>query len=212
MDIGDIRDEYVTKGLHRKDLQEDPFLQFEQWFLEAQKAELFELNAMSLATSSARGDTSIRTVLLKFFDNRGFVFYTNYESTKAKQISENDQVALLFPWLQLHRQVVIRGRAEKISKSESLKYFLSRPKGSQIGAWISSQSSVITTRSLLESKFNEFKQKFMNKEIPLPSFWGGYRVVPTSIEFWQGQVNRLHDRFLYNQQEDGEWKVERLAP
>jgi len=207
-----MRAEFTLSGLKREDLNENVFLQFEKWFVEAQDCKLIEPNAMTLATVDAEGQPSVRTVLLKYFDTSGFVFYTNYESQKAKDIAVNKQVALLFPWLDLQRQVKIIGRAERISAAQSLKYFLSRPRGSQLGAWASSQSSIITSRSLLKAKFEEVKHKFHEKEVPLPSFWGGYRVAPVQIEFWQGRKNRLHDRFRYVLQENGEWVIERLAP
>jgi pyridoxamine 5'-phosphate oxidase len=155
-----------------------------------------------------------RTVLLKYFDRQGFVFFTNYESRKAQQISLNPKVSILFPWWALERQVAITGQAEKISTAESLTYFLSRPRGSQLGAWCSQQSSVISSRQWLEMQFEKMREKFDNQEIPLPSFWGGYRVIPDSFEFWQGRSNRLHDRFLYaksNQNESG-WQIDRLSP
>ena len=155
---------------------------------------------------------SIRTVLLKIFDEKGFIFFTNYKSTKAKQVEENPKAAALFAWLDLERQVKIEGSIEKISSTESLKYFLSRPKGSQIGAWVSHQSEVITSRSLLEQKFDEIKKKFLKGEVPFPSFWGGYAIKPIRIEFWQGGQDRLHDRFLYELQEDNTWSISRLAP
>jgi pyridoxamine 5'-phosphate oxidase len=149
---------------------------------------------------------------LKSYDLRGFVFFTNFDSRKARQIADNPNVSLLFPWLALERQVIICGSAEKISTAESLAYFITRPRGSQLGAWVSAQSSVITTRSLLEQKWAEMKRKFGEGQIPLPSFWGGYRVVPSEIEFWQGRPNRLHDRFLYSLQPDTSWNIVRLAP
>ena len=169
-------------------------------------------NAMSLATVDNNHRPSSRTVLLKYFDEQGFVFFTNLSGAKATQIAENENVALLFFWPELGRQVSIRGRAERISTGETLRYFLSRPRGSQIGAWVSAQSSVISSRALLEAKFDEVKRKFANKEVPLPSFWGGYRVVPHEIEFWQGRQSRLHDRFLYTRHNDNDWHIERLAP
>ena len=167
---------------------------------------------MVLSTVDADNRPASRTVLLKYFDERGFVFFTNLESRKADHIDDNANVALLFFWRELGRQVSIRGLAEKIPTGETLRYFATRPRGSQIGAWVSSQSSVISARSLLEAKFEELKQKFRDKEIPLPSFWGGYRVVPLEIEFWQGRENRLHDRFLYTRQADDRWQIDRLAP
>ncbi|BAP18626.1 pyridoxamine 5'-phosphate oxidase [cyanobacterium endosymbiont of Epithemia turgida] len=212
MDIGALREEYTHNGLSRKNLETEPFKQFETWFKQAVKAELTEPNAMSLATVSAKGEPSLRTVLLKYFDTQGFVFFTNYESNKAKQIDRNYSVALLFLWLPLERQVKIKGKAAKVSTAESLKYFVTRPRGSKLGAWSSSQSSVISSRQLLEMKFNEMQRKFDQGEIPLPSFWGGYRVVPHYFEFWQGRPNRLHDRFCYNLQDNKTWEIDRLAP
>ena len=167
---------------------------------------------MSLATADADGVVGIRTVLLKIYDHNGFVFFTNYSSSKARDIEQNPQVALLFPWLELDRQVKITGTASRIPTSESLKYFVTRPRGSQLGAWVSQQSSVISSRSLLMSKLEEIKQRFADGEISLPEFWGGYRVVPKTIEFWQGQPDRLHDRFLYSRDESNNWNIERLAP
>ena len=212
MDLTSLRAKYTTKGLDIKDLNQDPFMQFETWFNEAINAKLTEPNAFSLATVGSDMMPSIRTVLLKIFDEKGFVFFTNYKSTKAKQIEENPKAAALFAWLDLERQVKIEGSIEKISSTESLKYFLSRPKGSQIGAWVSHQSEVITSRSLLEQKFDEIKKKFLKGEVPFPSFWGGYAIKPTKIEFWQGGQDRLHDRFLYELQKDGSWTISRLAP
>ena len=187
MDLTALRENYTRNGLTRDDLKTDPFKQFEKWFQEATEAELPEPNAMSLATASATGEPSIRTVLLKYFDEDGFVFFTNYESKKAQQIEENPHVALLFLWLPLERQVKIQGTATKIPTAESLNYFTSRPRGSQLGAWCSAQSSVISSRKLLEMKFEELKYKFQHGEIPLPSFWGGYRVKPKRFEFCQSR-------------------------
>ena len=165
---------------------------------------------MSLATADDVG-LGIRTVLLKYFDEKGFVFFTNYNSTKSKQIDSNQNVALLFPWLSLERQVKISGIVEKVTTIESINYFATRPKNSQIGAWASQQSSCLNSRQVLLSQFNSMKAKFGKGEVPLPDFWGGYRVVPNSIEFWQGRENRLHDRFVYKQSKDS-WSIERLAP
>ncbi len=212
MDLTSLRAKYTTRGLDIKDLNQNPFLQFETWFNEAINAKLTEPNAFSLATVGLDMMPSIRTVLLKIFDEKGFVFFTNYKSTKAKQVEENPKAAALFAWLDLERQVKIEGSIEKISSTESLKYFLSRPKGSQIGAWVSHQSEVITSRSLLEQKFDEIKKKFLKGEVPFPSFWGGYAIKPIRIEFWQGGQDRLHDRFLYELQEDNTWTISRLAP
>lgn len=207
-----MREEFTKAGLSRKDLASTPVQQFEKWFKQAEESGLEMPNAMTLATVSGAGQPSVRTVLLKYFDNEGFVFYTNYGSAKARDIAANPRVALLFPWLDLERQVKITGTAEKVSTATSAKYFLSRPRGSQIGAWVSNQSSPITSRQMLMSQFEEMLRKFENKEVPLPSFWGGYRVVPGSFEFWQGRQNRLHDRFVYTPDEVGGWKIERLAP
>ncbi len=213
MDISDLRKEYTKDGLIREQLNPDPVKQFETWFQQACNADIPEPTAMSLATASVTAAPSQRMVLLKYFDHEGFVFFTNYESNKAQQIEENSQVSLLFFWAALERQIRILGKASKISTAESLKYFISRPRGSQIGAWSSPQSSVISSRTILEMKFNEMKQKFENKEIPLPSAWGGYRVVPHHFEFWQGRPNRLHDRFSYSILENqSAWEIQRLAP
>jgi pyridoxamine 5'-phosphate oxidase len=212
MDIHKLRQEYTQAELRRKDLQADPFKQFELWFQQACHAELQEPNAMVLATASTTGEPSVRTVLLKYFDSQGFVFFTNYESRKARQISQNPQVSLLFLWLPLQRQVQITGRAEKVSTAESLSYFVTRPRGSQLGAWCSQQSSIISSQQLMSMQFEQMQQKFANREIPLPPFWGGYRVVPYRFEFWQGRPNRLHDRFQYLQQTDQSWEIQRLSP
>jgi len=212
MDLSDMRRSKTAAALEREDLEDDPIAQFEGWFRDACDPEYIDPNAMSLATVDDAGRPSSRTVLLKYFDDRGFVFFTNLESTKAAHIEKNTEVALLFFWRELGRQVRIRGTAARIPTRETLKYFATRPRGSQIGAWISAQSSVISSRSLLEAKFEELMRKFSDKEVPLPSFWGGYRVAPVEIEFWQGRSNRLHDRFLYRLQDDGSWSIDRLAP
>ncbi|MBZ2169681.1 pyridoxamine 5'-phosphate oxidase [Marinobacter sp. F4216] len=211
MDIGDMRRDFESEGLDREGLEDDPVRQFQHWFEDARRAELLEPNAMSLATTGRDGMPNLRTVLLKYFDPNGFVFYTNYSSRKAHELEENPQAALLFPWIGLNRQVRIQGRVEKVSKAESLRYFASRPRGSQIGAWVSEQSKAIISRGLLEQKVAEMKRKFSAGDVPLPSFWGGYRVRPERVEFWQGRPSRLHDRFEYVRDGDG-WTIQRLQP
>lgn len=212
MDVSELRRNYTRGALRRADLQPDPLKQFEKWFGEAMSLGVPEPNAMALATASAAGVPSLRTVLLKSYDARGLVFYTSYESPKAREIAENPNVALMFPWLTLERQVIFKGTASRISNAESLKYFLSRPRGNQLGAWVSHQSHVITSRQILMAKFDEMKRKFAAGQIPLPPAWGGYRVEPHAVEFWQGGQDRLHDRFLYKRGPDGSWAIERLAP
>ena len=211
MDVSDLRRSATGFALDRDDLHHDPILQFEDWFRYACGTVPMDPNAASIATVDENNRPSTRTVLLKYFDERGFVFFTNFGSKKAEHIESNPHVAMLFFWSEAARQVKIRGTAEKIPTRETLKYFVSRPRGSQIGAWVSAQSSVITSRSLLEIEFQKLKNKFKNKDVPLPSFWGGYRVRPVAIEFWQSRTNRLHDRFLYSL-DGGEWSVNRLAP
>lgn len=212
MDISDFRNEYLKGSLHREDLNPSPIAQFEAWFKQAVAAGVPEPNGISLATVDSEGRPSLRTVLVKYFDEKGFVFFTNYESRKAREMADNPNVCIMFPWVSLERQVIITGKATKITKAESLKYFLTRPKDSQLGAWVSNQSSVITSRKLLEMKFQELKNKFRAGEVPLPSFWGGYRVEPATIEFWQGGPGRIHDRFQYSKEENNNWIIERLAP
>ena len=214
MDLSDFRKEYSAKGLHRSDLDTCPIKQFTQWFQQSIELDVHEPNAMSLATVDAQGRPLLRTVLLKYFDAQGFVFFTNYESRKAQQIAQNPNVSLLFPWVTLERQVIVQGRAEKISAAESLRYFTSRPRDSQLGAWVSQQSSVISSRKLLLQKLHEIGEKFKHGEIPLPSFWGGFRIVPETIEFWQGGPARIHDRFLFSRESPAatEWNLERLSP
>lgn len=211
-DLGQLREEYLKGGLTRDKLDANPVEQFRAWFGQAMEAEIHEPNAMSLATVDSQGQPFLRTVLLKAYDQRGFVFYTNYESRKAQHISSNAKVSLLFPWLSLERQVIINGEAERVSTAETVKYFASRPFGSRLGAWVSRQSSIVSSRSLLEAKLREMKEKFKNGEVPAPSFWGGYRVAPTSIEFWQGGAGRIHDRFVYSAGAEGNWEINRLAP
>lgn len=209
--IADLRREYAQSGLRRKDLPEDPLSLFELWLKQACEAEISDPTAMCVATADENGRPSQRIVLLKHYDEKGFVFYTNLGSRKAREITQNNQVSLLFPWHMFERQVIVSGRAERLSPTEVLKYFHSRPKESQIAAWVSQQSSRISARSVLEGKFLELKQKFLQGEVPLPSFWGGFRVSINEIEFWQGRINRLHDRFLY-QRAQTHWNIDRLAP
>lgn len=211
-DIAAIRKEYTQAELDENSIAKNPFQQFEKWFQEALKSEILEPTAMVLSTADQHGHPTQRTVLLKTFSEEGFVFYTNYESRKAQQMAINPHVSLLFPWYSLERQVAIIGKVEKVTMKESLAYFLSRPTGSQLGAWVSNQSQVITSRSILEIKLAEMKRKFKEGKIPLPDHWGGYRVIPTSIEFWQGRSNRLHDRIIFESDGSEAWNINRLAP
>lgn len=207
-----FRDAAMAQGLSEHELDPDPIRQFQRWFEETIAQEIPEPNAMTLATVNDQGQPYARTVLLKLYDRRGFVFFTNFQSRKARQIHGNPRVALLFPWVALARQVQITGTAARISTAESLSYFLTRPRGSQIGAWASPQSQVIGSRSLLDQKVAEVRRRFGEGQVPLPDFWGGYRVEPTEVEFWQGRESRLHDRFRYRRRVEGGWVIERLAP
>lgn len=211
-DLSDIRREYTQGGLRRNDLPSEPFTLFERWMQQARDANLSDPTAMVVATVDSQGRPFQRIVLLKRFDEHGFVFFTNLESRKAQHLAANSAVNLLFPWHPLERQVAISGQAEKLSSAEVLKYFLSRPKDSQIAAWVSNQSAKISARQVLESKFFEMKNKFAKGEVPVPKFWGGYRVVPEAVEFWQGGEKRLHDRFLYSRNASNAWDIDRLAP
>jgi pyridoxamine 5'-phosphate oxidase len=202
----------MEQGLSRADLDADPIRQFQRWYEETIATGIPEPNAMSLATVAEDGQPWVRTMLLKLYDEQGFVFFTNYESRKSKQIAGQPRVALLFPWVALARQVQITGTASRIPTAESLKYFATRPRGSQLGAWASPQSRVISSRSLLEAKVEEMRRKLGRGEIPLPDFWGGFRVKPATMEFWQGRESRLHDRFRYSRAPAGGWHIERLAP
>jgi len=211
-DIAALRKEYTQAELDEGSVSKNPFVQFEKWFEEAKNSEILEPNAMVLATADANGQPFQRTVLLKTYNQDGFVFYTNYESRKSQQIIGNPRVSLNFPWYSLERQVTITGTAQKVSSKESLTYFLTRPRGSQLGAWVSNQSEVISSRSILEMKLAEMTNKFKEGKIPLPDHWGGYRVIPDSIEFWQGRPNRLHDRILFEWNENDDWNIKRLSP
>lgn len=211
MSLEDNRREYNYGRLSRESLRDDPFDQFTLWMNQAIEAGVQDPTAMSVATVSAEGKPWQRMVLLKGFDAQGFVFYTNLGSRKAQEIEANAQVSLHFPWLQLDRQVIVGGRAELLSTVEVMKYFLSRPKDSQLAAWASKQSRPINSRQALETQFEQVKEKFSKGEIPLPDFWGGYRVVPQEIEFWQGGENRLHDRFCFKREND-QWDIARLSP
>jgi pyridoxamine 5'-phosphate oxidase len=212
MNIADLRQNYTRTGLIEADAAIDPFQQFHTWFQAALSAQILEPNAMTLATTTAEGKPSARIVLLKDFDLRGFVFYTNYESLKAQQLSENPHAALVFWWGELERQIRVEGRVEKVSPDESDRYFHSRPIASQIGAWASNQSRVVPNRDVLENKQAELEKEYQDREIPRPPHWGGFRLVPSVIEFWQGRPSRLHDRLRYSLQDDGSWLRERLAP
>lgn len=212
MDIFEFRNEYLKGGLERDMLADNPFEQFKRWFDHAVECKVKEPNAMAVSTVSADGKPSSRVVLLKSWDERGFVFFTNYKSQKARELQANKNVCALFAWFDLERQLRIEGVAEKISTAESLRYFISRPFGSRLGAWVSQQSSIISSRALLEMQFQKMKQKFADGQVPLPDFWGGIRIIPSRFEFWQGRENRLHDRFAYEKSGKGGWDIFRLQP
>jgi pyridoxamine 5'-phosphate oxidase len=211
-DLTGLRNEYAAHGLRRGDLHSNPLQQFGAWFAAALAADIRDVNAMSLATATPAGKPSVRIVLLKGFDERGFAFFTNYDSEKGREIEANPYAALAFYWVQLERQVRISGAVEKTSREDSAAYFHSRPAGSRLGAWVSKQSEVIDARQILDSRLMEMTERFEKSDIPLPPHWGGYRVKPDKIEFWQGRPNRLHDRFRYSRQADGTWLIDRLAP
>jgi pyridoxamine 5'-phosphate oxidase len=206
------RYEHAARGLRRRDLDPDPIKQFSNWFTAAIEAEIRDVNAMSLATAGRDAKPSVRVVLLKGFDQDGFVFFTNYESEKGVQLEANPYAALAFYWIELDRQIRIAGKTERTSRQESEGYFHSRPIGSQLGAWASRQSEVLDGRRVLDARMVEMTERFGDNPIPLPPHWGGYRVKPDTMEFWQGRPNRLHDRFRYRRQTDGSWLIERLAP
>ncbi len=210
--IADIRKDYRLQTLGEHDVADNPIAQFSKWWDEATASDITEINAMTLATVSPEGKPEARIVLLKGFDEKGFIFFTNYDSAKGKEMAANPYAALVFFWKELERQVRVEGKVEKVSAEESDAYFNSRPIGSRVGAWASPQSQVIKSRTEIEEKWKINQEKFSGSKIPRPSFWGGYRVKPTSIEFWQGRSSRLHDRLRYRQNEAKNWLLERLAP
>jgi len=210
--IAELRKDYTLEDLHESQINPDPFIQFQTWFTQALEAQLPEPNAMTLATTTLDGKPSARMVLLKDFDARGFVFFTNYNSRKGQELTVNPQAALVFWWAELERQVRITGLVEQVSEIESDKYFYARPANNRLGAWASNQSEVIKSREELEQRWQQFQHQYVNQEIPRPPHWGGLRVVPSEIEFWQGRPSRLHDRLLYRCGDGDIWKIERLSP
>jgi pyridoxamine 5'-phosphate oxidase len=208
----DPRYKHPGRGLRRRDLDPDPIKQFSNWFTAAIEAQIRDVNAMTLATAGEDAKPSLRIVLLKGFDQDGFVFFTNYESEKGKELEANPYAALGFYWIELDRQIRISGPVEKTSREESERYFHSRPIGSQLGAWASRQSKVIDARRVLDARMAEMTERYAEKPVPLPPHWGGFRVRPERFEFWQGRPNRLHDRFRYSRKADGKWTIDRLAP
>jgi len=212
MDLENLRREYLQGGLSREDLLADPLKQFERWLQQAIDLQIYDPTAMVIATVDASGQPSQRMVLLKHLDTKGLVFFTNYGSRKARDIQVNGKVSLHFPWNDIERQVKIEGEAAKISTAESLKYFLSRPRESQLAAWASPQSQPLSSKEILLTQVARMREKYAKGDIPLPDFWGGIRVVPSLFEFWQGGEHRLHDRFEYRRQDEGYWSVQRLAP
>ena len=210
--IADLRQNHNLADLSEAEAALNPIKQFTIWFEEALAAQIPQPNAMTLATTNSEGKPSARIVLLKDFNEQGFVFYTNYGSMKGQQLQKNPWAALVFWWVELERQIRIEGKVEKVSQSESDAYFQSRPRSSQLGAWVSNQSELIDNRKILDQQLEELKQKYADKKVPRPPYWGGFRVIPQSIEFWQGRPSRLHDRLLYRLVEDGSWIRKRLSP
>jgi len=211
MDLHDLRREYARSGLSEEDLAANPTAQFQDWFNIINQPGTIDATAMIVATVSKEGIPSQRTVLLKSFDDEGFVFFTNYESQKGQDIEVNPTISLIFAWHQIERQVIIRGRVKKVSEAESEAYFNTRPRGSQIATWVSRQSKQVPSRKMMEDTFADLEENWEGQEIPKPPYWGGYRVVPERFEFWQGRVSRLHDRLVY-EKNGQDWQVKRLAP
>lgn len=211
MSLADHRKDYSLAGLNEHDLARDPYRQFEKWFQEAEAAKIAEPNAMTLCTSTREGRPCGRTVLLKGVDGRGFVFFSNYESRKGRELHDNPRAAMVFPWLLLERQVIVEGAVTKVPREESEAYFHSRPRANQLAAWVSQQSTIISGRSVLEDSMKMLEHKYAGREVPLPPHWGGWRLVPETVEFWQGRRSRLHDRLRYRREKEG-WVIERLAP
>jgi len=210
-DLARVRREYTRHSLSESDVDSNPFVQFKRWYDEAVRAQVPDANAMALATATADGKPSARMVLLRGFDARGFVFFTNYEGRKSSELLANPRAALLFYWNELERQVRLEGTVEKTSRQESEDYFKTRPLESRLGAWASRQSEVIPGRSDLEQKIGDLKERYAGREVPVPPFWGGFRLQPEVFEFWQGRENRLHDRIRFSLQ-GGVWVIERLSP
>jgi pyridoxamine 5'-phosphate oxidase len=212
MALADMRKDYSMAGLLEKDLAKDPFRQFERWFQEAEAAKIPEPNAMTLATTGRDGRPAARTVLLKACDGRGFVFYTNYESRKGRELDANPRAALLFPWVAMERQITVEGPVARVTREEAEAYFHSRPRPSQLAAWASPQSTAVAGRAVIEESYRVIEKKYEGRTVPLPPNWGGFRVTPETVEFWQGRRSRLHDRLRYRREPGGDWVVERLAP
>lgn len=212
MNLAELRREYTKGGLRRADLEPHPLVQFQKWFEEALNSQLLEPSAMTLATADADGRPSARIVLLKGADERGFLFFTNYESRKGRELAANPRASLVLYWAELERQICIAGDVTKVSREESEKYFALRPRGSQLGAGVSKQTAAVPDRAFLEARLHEIEKQFTNRDVEMPAQWGGYVLAPMRVEFWQGRPNRLHDRFQYSKQADGAWRIDRLSP